>query len=371
MYKLNFISTSRADFFIYKKLVQHLAQKKKYQINFTTFDSNEEKNNLHNIAKLNFCFSNIFTHTPILVEKAKKCIHSKIISTLTNSLNEINKDDFDLILCLGDRYEMLTAVYPYIYSNKPIAHFCGGEYTMGSYDQKNRDALTAISDLHFVTNDIFLKRISEIKGKTPYFAYNIGSPSINNLLENAKEYDITNLEEFKKSKFKDFILATFHPDIDSEKQIYNQLSIIEEIVCSNSNLNFLFTKSNEDKHGDSINSKLLELSKKQNCIFINTLGNYYPSALKSSQMVLGNSSSGIVEAELFNTPVLNIGNRQKGRPHSLNVHNVDFNIEKILKKINNILNNQAIKDKNSLYFKKNCYQLAESAIVKFLKLNEK
>ncbi|AII13918.1 UDP-N-acetylglucosamine 2-epimerase [Campylobacter iguaniorum] len=221
----------------------------------------------------------------------------------------------DILVVLGDRYEMLsTAIAGMIYGI-PIAHIHGGEKTEGAFDEAIRHSITKMSHLHFVATDEYARRVIQL-GEEPSRVYNVGGMGI----ENIKRLNLLSKDEFEKSiNFKlnqKNILVTFHPVTLEKESAKEQFSELLNALDELNDTNIIFTKANADTGGKIINEMIDEyVAKNSNkSISFASLGQLrYLSALKYVDMVVGNSSSGLSEAPSFKIATINIGDRQKGR----------------------------------------------------------
>jgi GDP/UDP-N,N'-diacetylbacillosamine 2-epimerase (hydrolysing) len=238
------------------------------------------------------------------------------------------KNETDLILCLGDRYEMFAAVSAAIPFNIPIAHLHGGETTLGAIDNAFRNSITCMSKFHFASTQNHANRVADIIG-TKNGVYNVGALS----LDNMNDIKILNKQEFKEKfniELREPVLITFHPEtIDYEKNEY----LINELTAA---LNIpgkqiIITMPNADTMGNLIRAKLIDFARnKPDVIIFESLGTQgYFSCMKHCAFVLGNSSSGIIEAASFGKHVINLGKRQLGREAGENVINCEINTKKI------------------------------------------
>ena len=221
----------------------------------------------------------------------------------------------DMILVLGDRFEIFSAVSAAMIARIPIAHCHGGEATEGLIDEAIRHSITKMSHLHFTSTEEYKKRVIQL-GEQPKNIFNVGALGI----ENINRLKLLNKEEFESSiNFKlsslNF-LVTFHPvtlDItSSELQFTELLDALSEFKDAK----IIFTKPNADHDGRVIIKLIDEFISKntQNAISFISLGQLrYLSAIKHCQVVIGNSSSGIIEAPSFKKATINIGDRQQGR----------------------------------------------------------
>lgn len=238
----------------------------------------------------------------------------------------------DILVLLGDRYEIFGVAGVASIMQIPIAHIHGGETTQGAFDEAFRHSITKMSHIHFAATKEYANRIIQL-GEEPSRVFNIGGPGI----ENIKKLNLLNKDEFEKSisfkLTKKNILITFHPvtleNYSAKEQFNELLKAIDELEDTN----FIFTKANSDIDGDVINKMIDEYISKnsQKAVAFASLGQLrYLSAIKFVDIVLGNSSSGLSEAPSFKKATINIGDRQKGRAKASSVIDVRPVKEEIL-----------------------------------------
>lgn len=238
----------------------------------------------------------------------------------------------DILVLLGDRYEIFGLAGVASIMQIPIAHIHGGETTQGAFDEAFRHSITKMSHIHFAATNEYANRIIQL-GEEPSRVFNVGGPGI----ENIKKLNLLNKDEFKKSiKFKlakKNILITFHPvtlENSSAREQFNELlNALDEL----DDTNFIFTKANSDTDGDVINKMIDEYvsENSQKAVAFASLGQLrYLSAIKFVDIVLGNSSSGLLEVPSFKKATINIGDRQKGRARASSVIDVSPVKEEIL-----------------------------------------
>ncbi len=221
----------------------------------------------------------------------------------------------DIVVVLGDRFEIFSAVSAAMIARIPIGHIHGGEATEGLIDESIRHSITKMSHLHFTATKSYRKRIIQL-GEEPDRVFNSGSPGLDNIYK----LEFLNKESFEKSiNFnlgRQNVLVTFHPitleSKTSKKQFGELIAALDELEDTH----IIFTKPNADTEGrgiiEMIDKYVAENSLKA-CAF-SSLGQLrYLSALKHVDLVIGNSSSGLIEAPSFNIPTINIGDRQRGR----------------------------------------------------------
>lgn len=241
---------------------------------------------------------------------------SKSIGLAQISFAEVYNDlNPDMLLVLGDRYEIFSAVSAAMIARIPIAHLSGGEATEGLIDEPIRHSITKMSHLHFTATEEYRDRVIQL-GENPKRVFNVGGMGI----ENIKRLKLLNKKEFEKSiNFKlnkKNILVTYHPvtleNNTAEEQFQELLFAIDELEDTS----IIFTKANSDTNGRIINQMIDEYVNRnshKSCKF-NSLGQLrYLSALQYMDAMVGNSSSGIAEAPSFKIGTINMGDRQKGR----------------------------------------------------------
>jgi GDP/UDP-N,N'-diacetylbacillosamine 2-epimerase (hydrolysing) len=221
----------------------------------------------------------------------------------------------DLIVVLGDRFEIFSAVSSALIARIPVAHIHGGETTEGAYDESLRHSITKMSHLHFTSTEIYQNRVIQL-GEQPKQVFNVGAPGIDNI----SRLQLLSRDEFEKSigfkLNKRNLLVTFHPvtleNSSAEQQFSSLLTALDEL----SSTHIIFTKANSDTGGRIINKlidKYVGLHSGK-AIAFTTLGQIrYLSAMQHVDGVIGNSSSGLLEAPSFNIGTVNVGDRQKGR----------------------------------------------------------
>ncbi|ASK78112.1 UDP-N-acetylglucosamine 2-epimerase (hydrolyzing) [Paraphotobacterium marinum] len=241
---------------------------------------------------------------------------SKSIGLATISFSEsLDELKPDILVVLGDRFEILGAVTSAMVLRIPVAHLHGGETTEGCIDEAIRHSLTKMSQLHFTSTEVYRKRVIQM-GEDPKRVFNVGALGIDNI----QNLELLSKNDFEKSigmkLNKRNILVTYHPvtlEKDTAlKDITNLLNVIDKLE----NTNIIFTGANSDTDGRIINKKIQDyvIKNKNKSVFFMSLGQLrYLSALQYVDCVVGNSSSGLIEVPSFKIGTINIGDRQKGR----------------------------------------------------------
>lgn len=221
----------------------------------------------------------------------------------------------DMIVVLGDRYEMLPVVSCACIANIPVAHLHGGEKTEGAIDDSIRHAMTKMSYLHFTSTDEYRNRVIQL-GEHPDRVFKVGALGIENI-KNMKLLSKIKLEESIEFSLGDkFILCTFHPVTLEKNTAGTQFQNLLNAFDKYPEYKVIFTKANSDTNGRIINQMIDEVvaKNKNRYVAFTSMGILrYLSAMKYCKAVVGNSSSGLIEAPSFNVPTVNIGDRQKGR----------------------------------------------------------
>ena len=230
-------------------------------------------------------------------------------------------EPLDMLIALGDRYEMFAAVAASVPFNLPVAHFHGGEETGGAIDEVFRHAITSMSDLHFTTHPAYAERVRAIVGpKRADRVHVVGAPGLDALTGEDLLDQAAFLQRFGVDMSRPTALVTYHPEtrrgeagLSDVRELIAALDALEEQV--------LLTLPNADAYGESTRKMLTgALDRRGNAAWFDLLGRQgYYSAMKHCAYLLGNSSSGIIEAASLGKPVVDIGERQAGRLHGGNV----------------------------------------------------
>ena len=330
--KIIVLTSSRADYGIYLPLLKKLKVDTFFNLKIVAFGTHLSKkfgNTIDQILKDGFEVA--YKIETLLDGDSPETIAKSMAVTIDkfSSLWAKEKSNIDLILCVGDRYEMFAAVTASVPFIIPVAHLHGGETTLGAIDNVFRHSITSMSKLHFASTKNHADRVAQIIG-SKNGVYNVGALSLDNLMD----IKILSVQQFKE-KFNIELnapaLVTFHPEtIAFEKND----QYISELIAALDTLpkQIIITMPNADTMSNLIRNKLREFAKqKSNVISVESLGTEgYFSCLHHCSFVLGNSSSGIIEAASFGKYVLNLGNRQLGRDVGENVIQCEIKKNKIL-----------------------------------------
>lgn len=264
-----------------------------------------------------------------------------ILSTMANATKKvgeaIEKLNPDIVVLLGDRYEAFAIASACVILGIPIAHISGGDVTYGAYDDMFRHCITKMSNIHFTSCEEYRKRVIQL-GENPETVFNVGSLS----LENIKNLNLLSQKEINENlaiDVKNTILATFHPVTMENSTQKEQLQELLEALAEQKTYTVLFTKANADTNSSELNTMLDDYQAKypQKFKVVESLGVLrYFSVMKHCACVIGNSSSGILEAPSFKVATINIGNRQKGRIQAKSIINCEAKKDEILNAIEKI-----------------------------------
>lgn len=237
----------------------------------------------------------------------------------------------DIVVVLGDRFELLSVAIAALVARIPIAHIHGGETSQGAIDEGVRHAITKMASLHFAATEAYRRRIIQM-GEDPRYVFAYGAPGLDAL------HDATLLTRHELASHLDFELerptaiVTYHPVTlernTAEAQIENLLTALLQ-----ANVRAVFTKSNADTQGRRINQRLAEFCRDRPAdyrLYDNLGQEVYLSCLSHLDLMIGNSSSGLIEAPSFRLPVVNIGDRQRGRIKAANVIDVGYSVAEIV-----------------------------------------
>ena len=229
----------------------------------------------------------------------------------------------DILLVLGDRYEILAAAQAALVARIPVAHIAGGDVTEGAFDEAIRHSITKMSHVHFVTNEAAARRVAQL-GENPAQIFNVGNPGLD-FIKRMTLLSRAELEQSLDFRFQEKnLLITFHPvtleNASAETQFQELLHALDKL---GGQVGILFTKPNADTDGRVI-THLMDsyVARHPNARAYHSLGQQrYLSAMSQVDAVVGNSSSGLYEAPSFCKPTVNIGDRQKGRLQASSVIN--------------------------------------------------
>lgn len=320
MYKISVFTGTRAEYHLLYPVIKKIQDDPELELDLIVTGahlSQKYGNTYQDIEKDGF---RIDVKIPILDDISS--IDESIAECIKGCSQHFKKVNPDLLIVLGDRYELFGCVIPAMNQHIPIAHIHGGETTEGAIDEAIRHAITKFSYLHFTSCEEYRRRVIQL-GENPQRVYNVGGLGVENILTQ-KLMNKADLENNLKFDLSQYCLVTFHPVTLEADTARTQVIEMLEAFLEFNQMNFIITKANADAGGDIINEVIDQYVNKYPQKFYTeySLGMIrYLSAMKFAQLVIGNSSSGILEAPSFHVPTINIGDRQKGRIQSQSIIN--------------------------------------------------
>jgi len=332
--RIGVLTSSRADYGIYLPLLKAMSNDAYFDLRIIAFGTHLSPLHGYTIDAIRedgFVIDHTVEHILSADSEAAVATSMGLAFLKFASLWERAKSEYDLVFCLGDRYEMFAAVSAASPYRIRFAHIHGGETTLGAIDNEYRHCLSLFSQYHFTSTEAYANRVAEITGQQGKI-FSVGSLS----LDGFEDLQLLDLEEFRQRFSIDLsqptILVTFHPEtVQTEENEYNA----RELTSALSRLQgyqVVITMPNADTKGLAMR-KVYEqyASKNANVVLVENLGTLgYFSCMKHSRLVVGNSSSGIIETASFGKYVIDIGDRQKGRAVSENIIHCGHNAGEIV-----------------------------------------
>lgn len=319
MRKICLVTSTRADYGIMSDLIDLLS--KDDGVDFSLIVTGTHLSKKYGLTKKEI-YQKIYSEIDIKIESEPANVLAVTIKKFDKLIKKLQPD---LMILLGDRYEIFGVAQSCMLNNIPIAHLYGGDTTEGAIDEAIRHSITKMSHLHFPSCEEYGKRIIQM-GENPERVFNFGALGV----EHIKKIKLLTKEELETSlnfKFAEKnLLVTFHPvtlENNSAEQFSELLLALEKFKDTN----IIITYPNSDKGSEKIFELIENFEKKSKNVFaFKSLGGQkYLSCMQFVNAVIGNSSSGIYEAPSFKIPTVNIGNRQKGRVQAKSVINCEPN----------------------------------------------
>lgn len=365
-YRVAYATGSRADYGIVRNYLKYLNEDENIDLEVLVTGSLLEKqygNSFHIIEEDGF---QIVLKVPLFLDSSK---NSKIMKSMAIALDEFGKyfedNKYDLLIILGDRYEMLSVAIAAAMNKIPILHIHGGEITLGNYDEFIRHSITKMSHYHFTSTEEYRKRVIQL-GENPQNVFNIGAMGS----ENCKNIDMKNVsKEITSFPVKGYFVVLFHPETLTQTKPIEQIKILLESIKHYTNkYQFIFIGSNADTGSDEIRGAIRKFVEfhRMTKYFENLHPDEYHYLVKNSIALIGNSSSGIIEAPTLGAYTINIGDRQKGRVRGNSVFDVDCQKESIKSSVDQVIDLE-LKDLYNPYYQENSSSLAYSYTKKLLK----
>ena len=345
MKKIVFITGTRADYGKIKSILINLQKKKIYEVSlFVT--------GMHNLKTYGSTYDEIYKDkikniTRFKNQNKNDAMDVVLSKTINGFKKYVNTKKPDLIIVHGDRVEALACAIVGAINNIKVGHIEGGEIS-GTIDGVLRHSISKLCNFHFVTNNSAKKRLIQI-GEINSNIYTIGSPDVDLILRK----DLPSLESVKRRyeiKFSNYAIGIFHPVTNEMHNLKKEINIFVNSIIK-SKKNFILIYPNNDTGTNIILDEYRRIKSDTVRIFPSIRFEYYLSLLKNSNFIIGNSSSGIMEAPYYGIPTIDLGNRQLNRAKLDSITNLSFNQKKIERYIN-YFSNKRIKYKKTLFFGK-------------------
>ena len=354
--KICILTSSRADYGIYKPLLNQLIKTKNTEVTRIVFGPHllpQMKNSLAEIKSDSYGKYDLVGDFKVTNKAGEvSCLYGELIQVFGSYWE---KKNFDIIVALGDRFEMSAAVQAGIPFNINVAHIHGGETTLGAIDNIYRHQISLASKLHFTATQDYARRVASITGSSENI-HVVGALSLSDL--DKKDHkpwkEVRDLFSIPEDSF---ILVTVHPEtVEDIRNEQNIEGLKEILIALSDRYNLLITGSNTDQAHEGYNNLFMNLKSlfPNRFTLIDSMGreNYF-SALNQCSFVLGNSSSGIIEAASFGKFNIDLGDRQKGRSTSLNTKNFAFDPAEVLTYIGELEAKGLIFNGKNIYFQNN------------------
>jgi GDP/UDP-N,N'-diacetylbacillosamine 2-epimerase (hydrolysing) len=344
MKKILVVTSSRADYYLLRPLILKLKMLKDFQLEIIATGSHHLKNHGYTVQEIERDFLEYHSIKILNSQTNSLAIQKNLPHYLKKFLAFFNKSNPDLVILLGDRYEVFLAAIASLFNAIPIAHIHGGEVTHGAIDDPMRHSITKMSNFHFVSNSSYKKRVTQL-GENPKNIFNVGPMVLDNLIDSKFLSKGELCKLISINKLDPFFLITIHPETYGEHNNLRNIQQLLKALQKFSNYKLIFTAPNVDLEADIIRTKIYDFVKENsNSFFFDSLGStVYLSLMRYSLCVIGNSSSGIIEAPLLGVKTVNIGSRQSGRVMSKTIFSSSFNSSDIFKSINRAITDSSKK----------------------------
>ena len=369
MKKLLYVTGSRAEYGIMRRLLKKLDEDKNIQLDIVVTGMHLMKEYGETFKEVEKDF-NVIEKIDIEIANSN---NYDVLHSMSLAMEKFGKfflnNKYDAVMLLGDRYEILPVAIASAINNIPLIHIHGGEKTLGNYDEFIRHSITKMSKLHLVATDEYRNRVIQL-GENPTTVFNLGSLGVNNILE----VNLLSKEELENKLGKidrPYYVVLFHPETISDISLEEQTNnLIKALSKFKDKYSFVFIGSNSDTGADKIQEIIEKFVKENNYKRFISLQNFeYFSLLKYSEGLIGNSSSGIIEIPSLKVTTINIGNRQLGRAKGetiIDCGSTEKEIENAILKSQSNEYREILKNSVNPYFKENSLEKYYQEIKKFL-----
>lgn len=339
MKKICIVTATRAEYGLLKPLMHKLQESSHFELQLVVTGA-------HLSPEFGLTYQLIEADGFHIDEKVEMLLSSDTPSGIVKSMglaqigfaDVFNRISPDALILLGDRYEILSVASAATIFTIPIIHLHGGEITEGAYDDSIRHAISKLSTIHFTSTAAYRQRLIQM-GEQPEHVFNVGAIGLDNIV------DLQLLDRAELEKTLGIVLrkynyqVTFHPETLSDMSSEEQFKILLKAISQQKESYFIFTKANADTDGRVINQMIDQFvnEHKDMASAYNSLGSLrFLSTVKICDAIVGNSSSGIIEAPSLGTATINIGDRQRGRTQATSVINCSVNIDEIVAAFNQV-----------------------------------
>ena len=341
--KVCVFTAARSDYFLLKPLLRQLQNNDAFILQLVV-------SGMHMSAQFGETWKLIAEDVFLIDEKISMLSEGNEVIDIISSMgcgmtqygNTLSRLSPDAVIILGDRFEMMTFSLSAYMLGIPIAHIHGGELTYGSFDDGMRHCITKMALLHFPATEEYRRRVIQM-GEHPENVLNVGALAVENI-HSSPVYDIPELSKRLDIPLREkFFLVTFHPETRNDSDSLTQVKILIEALSQFPDYQVIWTMANADPQGKTVNNLLK--NNKNKFFLIDNLGDLYIPILKKASAIIGNSSSGIIEAPIAGIPTINIGTRQEGRLKTDSIIDCLWNMEDIknaILKVNELNRSQGI-----------------------------
>ena len=368
--QITFVTGSRADYGIMRRYLDLMNQDSNIELGIIATAALLDEKFGHQVDLIYEDGFTVIHEVPVTLNSGS---NEQVLNVMAEVMNKFatlfEKEKYDLLIILGDRYEMLSVAIAASMHRIPILHVHGGEATYANYDEFIRHAITKMSLYHFTATEEYKNRVIQL-GEHPSKVYNLGALGA----ENCLFIDEKNVpEEIKQYELKKYFVILFHPETLTNIDVLSQVKeLIAAIECF-SDYKFVFLGTNADTHSDDIRRTVQDfvMTHDNASYYENLHTDAYHYLLKNAICLIGNSSSGIIEAPSLGIYTINIGNRQKGRVRGNSVLDVICRKEDIKHAMENVLDlYNEIKPINPYYIKDSAKKYYETTKQIILKIEE-
>ena len=368
--RIAYVTGSRAEYGIVKRLLRRLQEDNEldFSLIVTAMHLAPQYGNTVNVIE-----QDGFNIAERIAVKLDSQNNQTILTSMAETLDlfgkHFQKNHYDAVMVLGDRYEILSVATAAAMHNIPLIHLHGGEQTLGNYDEFIRHCITKMAKLHLTATEVYRKRVIQL-GELPESVHNIGSLGA----ENGLSLELPSKERlFSKLNLqnKPYFMVAFHPETITGQSVEEQVDqLLLALDSFKSDYQFVFIGSNSDTHSDVIFTKVKSYTDENRFAFFTSVKpEEYLALIKYSKGLIGNSSSGLLEAPSLQVGTVNIGKRQEGRIRGESVIDVESNRQSIEQGIQHLLSNDFQKRLSEMvnpYYQENSAEKAYEIIKQFL-----